>query len=194
MKKWIYVIVVCVLSLWFLSSGYQINAINKNLNLPENIHTVVEIQGNEFHTGTYRLQTANNQTGGTIEIRLPIRVIHASWSTPIPSTDVIVLIPSSTIKGIDHAEINTIDQWITQHKIVLFYGNNVIPKSVIQAFHLPILQATITSNESLHDILYGYGYSKKYKAYLPVFLETNTKTYQAVDIVNFIYGLKKNFM
>lgn len=99
---------------------------------------------------------------------------------------------SNDIK-IDANKQKTIQQWIEDEKVVMFYGENVIPNKAKDKLGVDfeVYEMESLDNKILY-LLYGYGSFNSYESNMPIFLASNSSKNLEEKINQFLYE-KRNF-
>ncbi|QST02821.1 hypothetical protein IMZ31_19925 (plasmid) [Pontibacillus sp. ALD_SL1] len=111
-----------------------------------------------------------------------VSVDVASWEDDISTRFILIPFHEPYTKERE----KKVQQWISQQKIVLFYGEEVDPYEAGERFDEDITVYTVEGNVSVSYMLYGYGYSETYKKKIPLFLGGETSNiYKTIQ--NFVY-------
>lgn len=115
---------------------------------------------------------------------------NGTWGDKLPKDVRFVLISDKlTISSEDEV---LIQKWVSEKKVVMFYGEDVKITDVQEKISMDIGEVNIGSDAEFLYLIYGYGFAETYQQYMPIFLGSNSADGLQDKITSFLYS-KRGF-
>lgn len=115
---------------------------------------------------------------------------NGTWGDKLPKDARFVLISDKlTISSEDEV---LIQKWVSEKKVVMFYGEDVKITDVQEKIGMDIGEVNIGSDADFLYLIYGYGFAETYQQYMPIFLGSNSAEGLQDKITSFLYS-KRGF-
>lgn len=116
--------------------------------------------------------------------------VSLSWDSKEEIKDRFILVDNK--EEITEEKREKLQKWITEKKVVIFYGEDVKPEKVQEklGMEIGIINVESTATFDFPYLLYGYGFSTTYQQNIPIFLGSNTNKNMNEKIASFLFKNK----